>query len=192
MIKSYSPCRALPLVHSWDLASGGPMGARLTEMTETVQCERLWWWWMVVDLINKRNLFNFAAVRREERGVLSVYWAAGGGWDPAGLLSPLSTSQPSHSRNTQLTTDDWPRPIHHSSATVNTGNSLFLMIRFTLNICYIHSMTQDKVQSSDQEIKTNNKLFCLSHFLAWRYAVRHLAWLYMILHCSLTRLHMST
>ena len=47
------------------------MGARLTEMTETVQCERLWWWWMVVDLINKRNLFNFAAVRR--RGEYSRY-----------------------------------------------------------------------------------------------------------------------
>ena len=46
----------------------------MTEMTETVQCERLWWWWMVVDLINKRNLFNFAAVRRRgEYSLLSVY-----------------------------------------------------------------------------------------------------------------------
>ena len=97
-------------------------------------------WEAVVDLINKRNLFNFAAVR-----VLSVYWAAGWSWWLAGtgwsLLSSLLSLPRTLIMLSSLNTDCQPTP--GSAATVHSWrlcrrNSLIAMIR----LCFIDSKSR--------------------------------------------------
>ena len=119
-------------------------------------------WEAVVDLINKRNLFNFAAVR-----VLSVYWAAGWSWWHTRWS--LVVSLLSLPRTTIMLTSTHPQ-VH--TCRLTPRNSLFAMIRLYFNDLKLRPRNNLKYFSDDNilpQLVWSLKVWCLM--------LRHLAWL---------------